>query len=177
MKRITVFCSSKEVDSAYAEAAIELGKLIGANGWALVWGGQDTGLMRTISDTVKEYGGSLISIVHPEHLRSGPVKQNVDKEVVAGSVAEHKESLRSDTDAIVVLAGGLGTLDELTEIIELKKHNQYDKPLIVINTKGFYDGLQKQLIRMKEERFIVPELKELVVFVPDVVGVEKALKK
>lgn len=168
MKRITVFCSTKEVDEAYTSAAIELGELIGKNGWALVWGGQDTGLMKVISDSVNENGGKLISIVRPPHLRTGPVKQSVDEEIVVNDVTEHKLHLRNDTDAIIVLPGGIGTIDEATEIIELKKHNQYSKPLIFINVNGFYDGIKNQLERMKGEGFIAPELDELVIFVDDV---------
>lgn len=165
MKRITVFCSTKEVDEVYIQVARELGKLIGDKGWMLVWGGQDTGLMKVISDSVRDSGGKLVSIVRPVEFRSGPVKLDVDEEVVVNSVSEHKQRLRDDTDAIVVLAGGIGTIDEVTEILELKKHKQYDKPIVIINTNGFYDGLKMQLERMKEEGFMSVDLDELVVFV------------
>jgi len=168
MKRITVFCSTKEVDEVYIQAARELGKLIGDKGWMLVWGGQDTGLMKTISDSVRDNGGKLVSIVRPVEFRSGPVKKDVDEEIVVNSVSEHKQHLRDDTDAIVVLAGGIGTIDEVTEILELKKHNQYTKPIIIVNTNGFYDGLKMQLEWMKEEGFVPCKLEDLVVFVDEV---------
>jgi predicted Rossmann-fold nucleotide-binding protein len=65
---------------------------------------------------------------------------------------------------LVVMAGGLGTLDEATEILELKKHGLHDKPVVLLNTAGFYDGLALQLRRMEEERFLPVPLADLVFF-------------
>jgi predicted Rossmann-fold nucleotide-binding protein len=71
------------------------------------------------------------------------------------------------SDAIVILAGGLGTLDEATEILEQKKHGLHAKPVVLLNTAGFYDGLIIQLKRMEEERFLPLPLAELVSFTDD----------
>ena len=70
------------------------------------------------------------------------------------------------SDAVVVMAGGLGTLDEATDILEQKKHGLHDKPVVLLNTAGFYDGLTLQLRRMQEEGFLPVPLADLV-FVTD----------
>lgn len=83
---------------------------------------------------------------------------------MTGDLAERKAELLARADAIVVLVGGLGTLDEVTEVLELKKHNLHDKPVVVLDTEGFYDGLRTQLRRMDEEGFLPRPLAELITF-------------
>ncbi len=68
------------------------------------------------------------------------------------------------------MVGGTGTLDEATEILELKKHGMHDKPVVLLNTAGFYDGLKEQLLRMEAEGFLPLPLTELVFFAEDGVG-------
>jgi predicted Rossmann-fold nucleotide-binding protein len=65
-------------------------------------------------------------------------------------------------DAVVVLVGGIGTLDEATEVLEMRKHRQHDKPVVLLNTAGFYDGLARQLRRMEEDGLLPVLLDELV---------------
>lgn len=81
--------------------------------------------------------------------------------VFADDLAERKALLLAQADAVVVMAGGLGTLDEVTEILELKKHGLHDKPVVLLNTAGFYDGLTLQLRRMEEEGFLPVPLNKL----------------
>jgi hypothetical protein len=68
------------------------------------------------------------------------------------------------SDAIVGLVGGIGTLDEITEMIELKKQGKHNKPIVILDTEGFYDGLKTQLQKMKNDGFIPNELEDLVHF-------------
>jgi predicted Rossmann-fold nucleotide-binding protein len=72
---------------------------------------------------------------------------------------------------VVVMVGGTGTLDEATEILELKKHGKTDKPVVLLNTAGFYDGLKEQFRRMEEEGILPRPLTELVFFAEEPVGV------
>jgi uncharacterized protein (TIGR00730 family) len=84
--------------------------------------------------------------------------------VVAADLAERKKLLLAKADAVVVMVGGTGTLDEATEILELKKHGHTDKPIVLLNTAGFYDGLKTQFHRMEDEGFLPLPLAELVRF-------------
>ncbi len=74
--------------------------------------------------------------------------------VITADLAERKATLLARSDALVVMAGGLGTLDEATDILELRKHGRHDKPVVLLNTAGFYDGLVIQLRRMEQDGFL-----------------------
>jgi len=162
---ICVFCSAAELDSVYTEAAREFAKLIGKRGHSLVWGGSESGLMKVVADGVQEAGGRLIGI-SVEFLRD-MARANADEMVVAADLAERKALMLDRADAIVVLVGGTGTLDEATEILELRKHGMHTKPVVLLNTAGFYDGLRQQMARMEAEGFLPIPLSDLVTFADD----------
>ena len=85
--------------------------------------------------------------------------------------AERKRLLLEYADAVVIMVGGTGTLDEATEILELKKHGHSELPVVLLNTAGFYDGLKEQFRRMEIEGFLPRPLAELVFFAEEPVGV------
>jgi uncharacterized protein (TIGR00730 family) len=160
--RICVFLSAATLDERYADPAREFARLVGRGGHTLVWGGSDTGLMRVVADGVREAGGRLVG-VSVEFLRD-VARVDSDEMTIAVDLAERKALMLRQSDAIVVLVGGLGTLDEATEMLELKKHRLHALPIVVLNTAGFYDGLSQQLQRMEDERFLPVPLAELVFF-------------
>ena len=82
--------------------------------------------------------------------------------VFAKDLAERKALLLARSDAVVVMAGGLGTLDEATEILELRKHGMHDKTVVLLNTAGFYEGLALQLARMEQDGFLPVPMADLV---------------
>ncbi|MBI2612832.1 TIGR00730 family Rossman fold protein [Candidatus Kaiserbacteria bacterium] len=159
---ICVFCSGQEVDGKYTKDATELGRLIGSKGHTLVWGGSNGGLMRAVADAVQNAGGKIVG-VSVEFLRE-KARENADEMVVTKDLAERKELLLSRSDAIVVLPGGTGTLDEIGEVLERKKHRMYEKPVVVLNAANFYDGLRMQLQKMSEEGFLNGTVREYVFF-------------
>jgi uncharacterized protein (TIGR00730 family) len=157
---ICVFLSSADLDERYTRPAREFAELIGNGGHTLVWGGSDTGLMKVVADGVQETGGRLVGI-SVEFLRAF-ARKDADEMVIAKDLAERKALLLARSDAVVVMVGGLGTLDEATEILELRKHGLLDKPVALLNTVGFYDGVILQLRRMEDEGFLPLPLMELV---------------
>lgn len=161
---IGVFLSAGDLDELYTRPTREFGDLIGKAGHTLVWGGSDTGLMKVVADAVRESGGRLIG-VSVDFLRKW-ARKDADDMTFAEDLAERKARLLAVSDALVVLPGGVGTLDEATEVLELRKHRLYDKPVVLLNTAGFYDGLILQLRRMDDEGFLPSPLAELV-FVAD----------
>ncbi len=162
MNSITVFCSASNLDEKYVNDAYELARLIALNKYELFWGGSYEGLMRTVADGVRE-GGGKIHGVSMEILRDVAMS-DADEMVFAKDHAERKAIMIDRGDAIVILAGGIGTLDEAATVIELKKHGLVNKPIIFLDTDGFYEGLKTQLLRMKMEGFIQNELEDLVFF-------------
>ena len=157
---IGVFLSAADLDERYTRPAREFGELIGKGGHTLVWGGSDAGLMKVVADGVRETGGRLVGI--SVGFLQAWARKDADEMVIAKDLAERKALMLARSDAIVVMAGGLGTLDEATEILELRKHGLHDKPVVLLNTAGFYDGLALQLQRMEEDGFLPVPLAELV---------------
>jgi uncharacterized protein (TIGR00730 family) len=162
--KVCVFLSAADLDERYTRPAAEFAELLGAGGHTLVWGGSDSGLMKVVADGVQAAGGRLVGI-SVDFLRSF-ARQDADEMVFAKDLAERKALLVAASDAMVILAGGLGTLDEATEVLELKKHGVHGKPVVLLNTAGFYDGLVIQLRRMEKDGFLPVPLDRLV-FVAD----------
>ncbi|MEU9977807.1 TIGR00730 family Rossman fold protein [Streptomyces sp. NPDC051014] len=160
--RICVFLSAADLDERYTRPARDFGELIGKGGHTLVWGGSDTGLMKVVADGVHEAGGRLLG-VSVEFL-ANKARPGADEMVIAADLAERKRLLLEKSDAVVIMVGGTGTLDEATEILELKKHRRTDKPVVLLNTAGFYDGLEQQFRRMEAEGFLPRPLEELMHF-------------
>jgi uncharacterized protein (TIGR00730 family) len=167
--RICVFLSAADLDDRYTRPAREFAKLIGKGGHTLVWGGSDVGLMKVVADGVQEAGGRLLG-VSVEFL-AAKARSGAHEMVIAKDLAERKRLLLEQADAVVVMVGGTGTLDEATEILELKKHGHTDKPVVLLNTEGFYDGLKEQFRRMEAEGFLPRPLTDLVFFAEEPVGV------
>ncbi|MET8829635.1 TIGR00730 family Rossman fold protein [Streptomyces sp. NPDC004610] len=166
--RICVFLSANDLADRYTRPAREFAELMGKGGHTLVWGGSDTGLMKVVADGVQETGGRLVG-VSVEFL-AAKARPGVDEMVITRDLAERKKLLLEKADAVVVMVGGTGTLDEATEILELKKHGHTDKPVVLLNTAGFYDGLKQQFRRMEEEGFLPIPLTDLVFFAEEPVG-------
>ncbi|MER5179984.1 TIGR00730 family Rossman fold protein [Streptomyces sp. NPDC002896] len=165
---ICVFLSAADLDDRYTRPAREFAELLGKGGHTLVWGGSDVGLMKVVADGVQEAGGRLVGI--SVDFLSSKTRAGADEMVIAKDLAERKALLLERADAIVIMVGGTGTLDEATEILELKKHGLHTKPVVLLNAAGFYDGLKEQFRRMEDEGFLPLPLNELVFFAEEPVG-------
>ena len=159
---ICIFCSASDVGEVYTKDARIFAADIAKRGHALVWGGSNKGTMKVIADAAQENGGRIIGI-SVEKLRAD-ARPNADEMIITKDWPERKATLLGRADAIVVLPGGIGTLDEITEVMELKKHNLHDKPIVFLNTAGFYDGFKMQLNRMNDEGFLPGSLSDLLFF-------------
>ncbi|WP_127360576.1 LOG family protein [Actinacidiphila soli] len=162
---ICVFLSAADLDERYTGPAREFAELVGKGGHTLVWGGSDVGLMKVVADGVQENGGRLVGV--SVGFLAAKARTNADEMLIAGDLAERKAQLLARSDAVVIMVGGTGTLDEATEILELKKHGLHAKPVVLLNTAGFYDGLKQQFLRMEDEGFLPLPLTELVLFAED----------
>ena len=151
-----------DVAPKYRSAAKELGRMLGERGHTLVWGGSNTGLMKEVADAVQNSSGNIIGITM-EQIRE-KARTNADTMIVAKDLRERQDVMRAHSDAFVLLPGGLGSLDEITEILEFKKHGKHNKPVIILNTGGFYDGLRTQLKRMHKEGFVAQPLESYLHF-------------
>ncbi len=155
MKSIGVFCgSSPGFDECYRIQAIETGKLFARKGIKLFYGGGNIGLMGIIADACLESGGEVIGVI-PHFLREKEVcHEGLTELVVTGSMHARKKIIAERADAFVVLPGGYGTLDEFFEILTWRQLHLHNKPIGILNVKGFFDFLLKQIDRMYEEGFV-----------------------
>ncbi|MEU7059874.1 TIGR00730 family Rossman fold protein [Streptomyces sp. NPDC046197] len=165
---ICVFLSAADLADRYTRPARDFAELLGKGGHSLVWGGSDSGLMKVVADGVQEAGGRLVGV--SVDFLSAKARPGADEMVIARDLAERKKLLLEKADAVVIMVGGTGTLDEATEILELKKHGRTRKPVVLLNTAGFYDGLKEQFRRMEDEGFLPRPLSDLVFFADEPAG-------
>ena len=149
IKNICVYSSSSDIlDDKYYEQAKELGILMGKSGFNLVYGGGAIGTMYENAKAVKEFGGKVIGVI-PEKLHSfGVGNPNCDELIVTKCMRSRKEKLDNISDAVIALAGGFGTLEELSEMIVQKQLGYNNKAIVILNTSGFYDNLYQVAINI-----------------------------
>ncbi|MGF7139378.1 LOG family protein [Roseimarinus sediminis] len=151
---ICVFCSSSNaLASAYFNHAKELGRLIANKGHELVYGGANVGLMEHLALAVKNDGGKITGVI-PQKIHDRELASlHPDQLIVTASMDERKRKMREIADAFIALPGGFGTLEEILEVITLKQLDYHRKPIVFINTRGFFDLLLKQFDFSYEEKF------------------------
>jgi hypothetical protein len=151
-----------ELEEKYTKPALHLVEKVAKAGHTIVWGGSKKGLMHQVADTARNFGGKLVGI-SMERFRD-VAYHDADELVIVKSLGERKFMLLDRSDAVVVLVGGIGTLDEATEVLELRKHGAHSKPIIFLNTDNFYEGLHMQLQRMQNDGFLPTDFKGLAHF-------------
>lgn len=155
---ICVYSSSSDaVDGAYFELATALGAAIGSRGDRLVFGGSNTGLMGVVARAVKDHGGAVVGVIPEVMLGTPYVFDRADEIVTAKDLRARKAEMETRADAFVALPGGLGTLDELIEILAAKQLHFHRKPIVLVNFKGFYEPLAAFFEHLFRERFASEE--------------------
>lgn len=127
----------------------------------LVYGGSERGTMKIAADTIRKHGGKITSVVSPEF--KDVWRKDVDTQIISKDIPERKKKMLDISDAIIVLPGGSGTMDEFTEIVETKKWGAHEKPIVLLNINNFWDGLISQYERMREEGFIGKQIDDLII--------------
>jgi uncharacterized protein (TIGR00730 family) len=140
-KSVCLFCgSSDRSDPAYTVAAQEFGALTAAAGWRLVYGGGGVGLMGASARAAHEAGGRVLGVM-PGFLRSRERLFDEVETLVVTSMHERKTIMYDQSDAFVVAPGGVGTLEEVIEVLSWKRLDLHHKPVIFLNINGFWDTL------------------------------------
>ena len=149
---ICVYCaSSASVAEKFVTDAQVLGRYLAEHGHTLVYGGATGGLMSAVSEAVSAAGGEIIGVV-PELIVEKGRKSTLPMQLfVVGDMNERKEMMKEYADAFVVLAGGIGTYDELFDTLASGMVGYHDKPLALVNTDNFYEGILQQIRRMTVE--------------------------
>ncbi|MGO9411124.1 MAG: TIGR00730 family Rossman fold protein [Spirochaetia bacterium] len=166
--KICVFCSSSDaVGPAYFAAATEMGRLIGADGHTLVYGGGKVGMMGAVARAVHGSGGRVIGIIPDFMHRKAVAYERCDELTVTTDMRERKARMMETSEAFVALPGGFGTLEELSELITQLQFGILVRPFVLVNTLGFFEPLAAVFQKFYEEKFAKPELGQVLSLVAD----------
>ncbi len=154
MKHVGVFCGSHlGKNPIFSQMAAQLGELLVKRDYTLVYGGSSWGLMGVLATQILEHGGHIIGIV-PDFFSENVIEQRAITLQRVTSMAERKEKMANIADVFIALPGGIGTLDEITEIMSMNQLGLHAKPIGLLNCDGFYDPFLKQLDNMHQEELI-----------------------
>lgn len=151
---ISVFCgASLPRNQQYTAAAALLGKLLAQRGHSLLYGGSNLGIMGAVSSASLENGGRVVGVIPSFFSEEIILSQPVTQLVRVASMAERKEYLIANSDAFIALPGGIGTIDEIFEVLVANQLGLISKPMGLLNTNGFFLPMIEMLKNMEHEGF------------------------
>jgi len=169
MKLCVFGAASAHIDEKYIKETEELGEKMAERGHSLVFGAGGTGLMGAVARGVKRGGGYIHGVV-PSFFKEKGVEQlyeYCDKMTYTQTMRERKAIMEDDADAFIITPGGVGTFEELFEIITLKQLNRHDKAIVFLNIDGYYDDFLKLMDTACERKFVTKSCLGLYEFFDD----------
>ena len=165
---VCVYCGARAgARPAYAEAADRFGRALAAEGWRLVYGAGDIGLMGRTARAVQQAGGTTFGVI-PAHLVQAEVgKRDLTRFVVTETMHERKKVMFMNADAVVVLPGGAGSLDEFFEVLTWRQLGLHAKPIVLLDVEGYWQPLLALLDHVVAEGFADASLRAFVAVAPD----------
>jgi len=155
--RVCVYCgSSRQCDPIYLEAAERLGRELARNGATIIYGGGAVGSMGALAAGALAEGGKVIGVIPRFMKELDWGNKDISELRLVGDIQERKRLMIQDAHAVVALPGGSGTLDELLEAVSLKRLALFLGPIVVLNTRSYFDPLLRALERCISERFMDP---------------------
>ena len=140
--KLCIFCSAnQQIDPDFFTMTKELGQWAAENGHTIVFGGHDVGLMHSVSKAVKQAGGHVIGVVPQRIEEMGRLSPWLDVHIPCVDLTDRKQLMMDQSDAFIILPGGIGTLDELFTVVSMKTLDFHQKPVLLWNMKGFWDSL------------------------------------
>jgi len=171
MASIGVFCSSSQrLDELWLNLAADVGTELGRRGHVLVSGGGCVGMMGALADAARDAGARTVGVIPQALVDLEVADTSADELIVTSSMAERKTLIIDKSDAFIVLPGGLGTLDEFFEVWTLATLGLHDKPIVVLDSNGFYQSLADWLRGLVSDNFVRSEALQMLMVAPDVAG-------
>ena len=168
---ICVFCGSRlGIDPAYTASARALGRAIADQGWRLVYGAGDVGLMGEVARAAQAAGGRTLGVIPTHLMGAGRGKRDLTQLIVTETMHERKKVMFMNADAIVVLPGGAGSLDEFFEVLTWAQIGLHHKPILLLNAAGYWTPLVDLIDHIIAQGFADPSLTAQFVCVADVEG-------
>lgn len=174
---VCVFCGSRfGSDPAYAKAASDFGAVLATEGWRLVYGAGDVGLMGAVAQSTQNNGGDTFGVI-PVHLVKAEVgKTDLNRFVITENMHERKKVMFMNADAIVTLPGGAGSMDEFFEVTTWRQLGLHDKPIYLLNINGYWDVLISLIEHMIEQGFADKSFRSYMRVVSSVAELTEALR-
>ena len=161
-KSLCVFCGSQYgSDRRFRAAATRLGELAANAGLKLIYGGGRVGLMGAVADAAMAAGGEVLGLIPARLLEREVGHRAITELVVARDMFDRKDQMIARADAFVVLPGGLGTLDELLEVVTLRQLGYHGKPIVLVNLAGYWDSLIALVDQVIAHGFAAPNARTL----------------
>ncbi len=162
IEKVTIYCaSSDKIDPVYYHGAEQIAEILVQNKIAILFGGGAKGLMGQLADTASAKGGKIIGIM-PAFMKKVEWQHNgLSKLILVKDMHQRKKRLLKNTDAVIALPGGSGTLEELLEAITLKKLGIFTKPIIIFNQNNFFQPLIEMFDKCIEENFMRAKHREI----------------
>ncbi|MBI2429628.1 MAG: TIGR00730 family Rossman fold protein [Ignavibacteriales bacterium] len=176
MKSLAIFCgSSSGTNGAYNESAVVIGKMLAERNIAVVYGGGSFGLMGVVASSAMDNGGKVIGVIPTILVKKEAAKKDITELIVVDSMQERKAKIMEISDGFLTLPGGLGTMDELFEMMAFVNLGVHNKPCGVLNTNGFYDHLIRFVDHATESGFIRHQTRKYMVHDEDPVQLLKKM--
>lgn len=178
MKKIAVFCAaSEEIDAKYVIAAREVGSLIGSMGCALVYGGACAGLMEATAAAAKESGAHIVGVVPLVLEERNRVSALLDEKIHTNNLSDRKDIMVQQSNLLVALPGGIGTLDEIFHTMAAATIGYHGKRVVLYNAYGFWDELVTLLQQMSATAFVRGNLDNFLVVANSIDELKKLIEE
>ena len=177
-KSVCVYCGSRPGDTPdFTKDAEALGRGLAESGWRLVYGAGDVGLMGSVARAAQDAGGNTFGVI-PQHLVDWEVgKTDLTSYIVTETMHERKKVMFMNCDAVVVLPGGAGSLDELMEALTWRQLGLHEKPIFLVNTDGYWEPLMQLMNHVVTRGFADGSLLNYMELVPDAAATLRALNR
>jgi len=164
MKSICVFCGSvMGKNPIYKQTALELGLFLVEKQVRLVYGGGKVGLMGVMADVVMQNGGKVVGVIPQFLIEMEVAHSRLSEQIMVKTMHERKKRMTDMADGFIVMAGGIGTMDEFFEILAWAQLGLHKKPVALLNVNGFFDKLLDYMDFVIAEGFIKPQCKEMLI--------------
>jgi uncharacterized protein (TIGR00730 family) len=165
---VCVYCASNPTESALLALAAEVGGAIADRGWTLVWGGGNVSAMGALASAARARGGRTVGVIPKMLVRREVADHDADELVVTDTMRERKQVMEDRADAFLTLPGGIGTCEELFEAWTAGYLGMHDKPVVMLDPRGHFDGLRAWLSGLVESGYVSQAALDRLIVVDDV---------
>ncbi|GGC69338.1 TIGR00730 family Rossman fold protein [Hoyosella rhizosphaerae] len=165
---VAVYCASGPVPDNYLELAAEVGEALGDRGWGLVSGGGNVSMMGAVARAAREAGAWTVGVIPKALVHREVADTDADELIVTDTMRQRKKHMEARADAFLILPGGIGTLEEFTEAWTARYLGMHEKPIVILDPVGHYDGFFEWLESMVPNGFVSRHALDQVLRTPSV---------